>query len=198
MLSLQSMSKKEAETFYPPDRLAWREWLQENHDKKQSVWLICYKMKANVPTISWSDAVDEALCFGWIDSTRKSLDDEKFIQFFTRRKPSSTWSKVNKEKVQKLIDTGLMTKAGLKSIEIAKQNGNWNILDEVEELIIPKDLEKEFKARPGSKKFFIGLSKSVQKMMLQWIVVAKQPTTREKRIVEIAEHAAQGLKPKQF
>ncbi len=109
-----------------------------------------------------------------------------------------TWSKVNKEKVQQLIDKGLMTKAGLNVIETAKQNGSWNILDDVEELVIPKDLEKAFKVHKGSKAYFTGLSKSVKKAILQWLVSAKREETRQKRINEIAELAAQGKKPKQF
>jgi uncharacterized protein YdeI (YjbR/CyaY-like superfamily) len=192
------MPQNEIATFYPASRQAWRAWLKDNHSSKQAVWLVCYKMKANIPTISWSDAVEEALCFGWIDSVRKSLDNDSFVQFFSKRKPISTWSKVNKEKVQQLIDDGSMTKAGLAIIEIAKQNGSWNILDTVEELLIPEDLENEFKSKEGAKDFFLGLSKSIQKMMLQWIVLAKRPETRQNRIKEIAEHAAQKRKPKQF
>lgn len=190
--------KEEVETFCPTSRQEWRQWLKKNHKSKQSVWLVQYKKKANVQTITWSEAVDEALCFGWIDSVRKTLDDEKFIQFFGKRKPKSTWSKVNKDKVQKFIEEGLMTKAGLECIEIAKQNGSWTILDAAEDLQIPKDLAKEFKAYPGSKAFFLSLSKSSKKSILQWIVLAKRPETRQKRITEIAELAAQKLKPKQF
>lgn len=192
------MNEKEIETFYPADQQAWRKWLAENHDKKQGIWLICYKMKTGIPTISWSDAVDEALCFGWIDSTRKSVDDQQFIQFFTRRKPNSAWSKINKEKVDRLIREGLMTPAGHKSIEVAKENGSWNILDEVEELTIPEDLEQAFAGKPGSGEFFSGLSKSVRKRMLQWLVLAKRPETRQKRIGEIADMSAQQLRPEQF
>lgn len=190
--------EKEIATFYPSSRQEWRLWLEENHSTVQSVWLICYKKKANVPTISWSEAVDEALCFGWIDSVRKTLDHEKFIQFFGRRKPKGTWSKVNKEKIKQLIEEGRMTQAGLDSIERAKQNGSWTILDDVEELIIPEDLEKEFQNKPGSEDFFLSLSKSVRKAILQWLVLAKQAETRQKRIKEIAELAAQRLKPKPF
>jgi uncharacterized protein YdeI (YjbR/CyaY-like superfamily) len=192
------MQNTEIETFYPTSQKEWREWLKQNHVSKQSVWLVCYKMKSGIPTISWSDAVDEALCFGWIDSVRKSIDDEKFIQFFSKRKAISTWSKVNKEKIVRLIDGKKMTKAGLKSIALAKENGSWTILDEVEELIIPKDLEKAFKTYPGSKSFFLSLSKSVKKMMLTWVVFAKQSETRQRRITEIAELAGKKLKPKQF
>lgn len=192
------MQKKEVETFYPTSQQEWRQWLEKHHRSKQSVWLVCYKKKSNIPTISWSEAVDEALCFGWIDSVRKSLDNDSFIQFFAKRKPNGTWSKVNKEKIKQLVDAGLMTQAGFESIEKAKENGSWMILDEVEELILPKDLEKEFKIRSGSKDFFLSLSKSVRKAILQWLVLAKRPETRQKRINEIAELAAQKLKPKQF
>lgn len=151
-----------------------------------------------MPTVTWSEAVDEALCFGWIDRTRNSLDNEAFMRFFCKRKPNSVWSKINKGKVQRLIDEGLITQAGCESIETAKQNGSWTILDDVEELKIPKDLEKEFKTKKGSKDFFLSLSKSVRKSILQWLVLAKRPETRQKRIYEIAELAAQKLKPKQF
>ena len=190
--------KEEIATFYPSTQTDWREWLQENHLSKQSVWLIYYKKKSKVPSLSWSEAVDEALCFGWIDSTARPIDDEKYMQFFTKRKPNSVWSKINKDKVEKLIATGKMSQAGFESIEKAKQNGSWTILDSVEELSIPEDLEASFQANEGSKDFFMSLSKSVRKAILQWLVLAKQQTTRQKRINEIAELAAQKLKPKQF
>lgn len=192
------MQKKEIETFCPASRQEWRLWLKENHSLKLAVWLIYYKKKCDMPTVTWSEAVDEALCFGWIDSKAKPLDEEKSMRFFCKRKPNSVWSKINKGKVQQLIDEGLITQAGYKSIETAKQNGSWIILDDVEELKIPKDLEKEFKTKRGSKDFFLSLSKSVRKSILQWLVLAKRPETRQKRIYEIAELAAQKLKPKQF
>lgn len=181
--------------FYPESRTAWRNWLAENHAVKESVWLICYKKKTGVPTISWSEAVDEALCFGWIDSTRRTLDDDSFIQFFTRRKPSSTWSKINKDKVEKLESEGLMTDAGRKCIDIAKQNGSWSILDSVEELIVPDDLQTEFAKYPGTKDYYESLGKSVRKQILYWLVSAKRPETRQKRVEEIVLKASEGKKP---
>ncbi|WP_264537676.1 YdeI/OmpD-associated family protein [Flavobacterium sp. N1736] len=190
--------QQDKETFYPKNQKDWRDWLEKNHDSKQSIWLVCYKKQANKPTIAWSDAVDEALCFGWIDSTRKSIGDNTFIQFFTRRKPNSVWSKINKAKIERLISDGLMQKAGYDCIEKAKENGSWTILDEVEELTIAEDLEKEFEVNPGSKEYFMSLSKSVKKAILQWLVLAKRPETRQKRITEIAALAAQKRKPKQF
>ena len=192
------MQKKDLATFCPACRQDWRQWLKENHSSKQSVLLIYYKKKTNIPTIIYSEAVDEALCFGWIDSTRTSLGDDQFMQFFCKRKPKSVWSKINKEKVQRLIDEGLMTQAGYECIETAKQNGSWAILDDVEKLKIPKDLAVGFKSKPGSKDYFMSLSRSVRKSILQWLVLAKRPETRQKRINEIAELASQKLKPKQF
>jgi uncharacterized protein YdeI (YjbR/CyaY-like superfamily) len=189
---------EEKETFCPISQQDWRQWLQENHRAKQSVWVIFYKKKANVPTLSWSEAVDEALCFGWIDSVKKTLDEGSFIQFFSRRKPKGTWSKVNKIKIIQLIEEGKMTEAGLESIERAKQNGSWTILDEVEELIIPDDLEQALNIQPDAKASFLSLSKSVKKLMLYRLMVAKQAETRQRRINEIVETASQKKKPKQF
>lgn len=192
------MSQEHIEKFTPANRQEWRTWLKKNHQSKDAVWLVYYKKKTGIATISWSDAVDEALCFGWIDSKGVKIDEQTFKHFFCKRKPKGTWSKINKEKIKRLIADKLMMPAGLAVIEAAKQNGSWNILDEVEELIVPKDLSAAFRKNAGSKAFFSGLSKSSKKMLLYWIVSAKRPETRQKRITEIAELAAQQLKPKQF
>jgi uncharacterized protein YdeI (YjbR/CyaY-like superfamily) len=192
------MNKETIEIFYPTSRKHWRQWLQRHHNKKQSVWIVYYKKGSDMPTISWSEAVDEALCFGWIDSQKKSIDDEKFMQYFSRRKTNSAWSRINKSKIKRLTDDGLMTKAGIDCIETAKQNGSWTILDKIEEHVIPKDLEKEFRKNPGSKIYFSSLSKSDKRNILQWLVLARRDETRKKRVNEIAELAAQKLKPKQF
>src|SRR3989338_3413139 len=111
------MLDQEVETYCPQSRTDWRKWLEKNYQSKQSVWLVYYTKKSNLPSISWSEAVDEALCFGWIDSTKKTIDDVSFMQFFSKRRPKSNWSKINKEKVQQLIENGRMTQAGLDSIE---------------------------------------------------------------------------------
>ena len=189
---------KDTETFYAESRAHWREWLNENQDKVPSIWLIQYRQKSGVPTLTWSEAVDEALCFGWIDSTKRPIDDQKFMQFFTRRKPDSTWSKINKDKVDRLIAEELMMPAGLRTIEIAKENGSWTILDSVEALHIPGDLTAAFIAHPGSEAYFESLSKSIKKQLLYWVISAKREETRSKRILEIVENAAQNKKPKQF
>ncbi|MGA6118262.1 YdeI/OmpD-associated family protein [Sphingobacterium anhuiense] len=192
------MMKQEIEIFYPIDSRAWREWLMENHQTKQAVWIVFHKKSSEKKSITWSEAVDVALCFGWIDSKKISVDNETSHQYFSRRKPKSTWSKINKQKIIHLIENGLLHEAGHKSIEIAKENGFWTLLDEVEELIIPEDLEAEFVTKPLAKAFYVSLSKSVKKAFLQWIVLARQPQVRQKRIAEIVECAEQNLKPKHF
>ncbi|MDM1555999.1 MULTISPECIES: YdeI family protein [Chryseobacterium] len=176
----------------------WRNWLAQHHRSSQSIWLICNNKKSGLPTVSWSELVDEAICFGWIDSTRKTVDSRSFMQLYTKRKAKSNWSKINKEKVQRLIDTGLMQPAGFESIKVAKENGSWTSLDSVEELIIPNDLENAFAAHTGSKEYFLAMSKTLKKMMLHWVTFAKRPETRQKRINELVEHAAKKQKPEQF
>ena len=160
--------------------------------------MVYYQKKSNRSTLAWSEAVDEALCFGWIDSLAKPIDAERYMQFFSRRKPTSVWSRINKEKVERLIHEGLMAQAGLDVIDRAKSNGSWAILDDAEALIIPADLEEELQKKPNARAYFLGLCKSDKRNHLQWLVLAKRPETRQKRIVDIIESAEQGLKPKPF
>jgi uncharacterized protein YdeI (YjbR/CyaY-like superfamily) len=191
-------STPQPETFCPTSQKHWRQWLQKNHNKKQSIWVICYKKKTNIPTITWSESVDEALCFGWIDSLRRPIDEEKFMQYYCRRKPTSAWSQINKSKVERLIAEGLMTQAGLDVIEIAKKNGTWTLLDEVEKLNVPPDLNKAFRGKASAKKWFMNLSRSNKRIILQWLAMAKREETRMKRIKEVVELSGEGLMPKQF
>ncbi len=170
------------ESFCPSGKEEWREWLQKHHEEKQSVWLICYKKSSGKPVLSWSDAVDEALCFGWIDSVRRPVDVEKFRMFFCKRKPKSVWSKVNKDKIQRLMELELMAPAGLRSVEIAKANGQWTQLDRVEALEIPEELEEKFRDVAGSREYFMSLSRTVRKLHLYQLSQAKRPETRQKRI----------------
>lgn len=192
------MQKNELETFCPKSSAEWRKWLDENHESKQSIWLVYYKTATKIPSLTWSEAVDEALCYGWIDSTKKTIDKESYIQYFSKRKPSSTWSKVNKDKIILLTKNDLMKKAGLDCIEIAKKNGNWALMDDVEKLIIPEDLKIALNKNESAMEFYQSQSNSIKKFMLHWVVSAKRSETREKRIAEIAESAAKGTKPKHF
>ncbi|UTM21745.1 YdeI/OmpD-associated family protein [Dyadobacter chenhuakuii] len=190
------MTNETAIKFSPSSRQEWREWLQENHSLTQSVWLVYHKKSAQVPNISWSEAVDEAICFGWIDSLSRPLDKERYIQFFSKRKPGSGWSKINKNKAEKLIEAGLMQQAGYDAIEAARKNGSWSLLDEVEELVVPDDLQKAFADKSVANSFFQKLSRSDKRNLLQWLVLAKKTETRQKRIKEIVEFADQNLKPR--
>lgn len=190
------MQKREPEIFYPKNKNDWREWLEKNHESEESVWLVFYKKSSGKESLTWSESVDIALCFGWIDSKKIGIDDEKSHQFFSKRKAKSTWSKINKQKIEQLTELGEMREAGLKIIEVAKENGSWTILDEVEELIIPEDLKSALQENPDATDNFEKFSKSVKKMILYWVISAKRPETRQNRIKEIAERAAENLKPK--
>ena len=188
----------EAEEFCPRSREEWRNWLELNHKEKDAVWLVFFKKKSPNFNLSWSESVDESLCFGWIDSTKKTIDNERFKQYFSKRKPKSNWSKVNKDKIKNLIDRRLMKEAGYKSIEIAKENGSWTILDSVERLEIPEDLKEELRRQKGAMQYFESLNKSSKKGLLYWVVSAKRDHTRSKRISEIATNASLQMMPKQF
>lgn len=192
------MHKEEVETFCPKSPSEWRNWLEVNHQSEHSIWLVYYKSSTKVASLTWSEAVDEALCFGWIDSTKKTIDTERYMQYFSKRKATSTWSKVNKDKVVQLLANNQIAEAGLDSIERAKQNGTWSLMDDVENLILPEDLKIALLKKDNALEFYQSQSKSIKKGILHWVVVAKRSETRNKRIAEIARLAAQGLKPNQF
>jgi len=148
------MSNPEVRMMCPQNQQQWREWLLAHHDQHQNVWLVYYKKTSATPTLSWSEAVDEALCFGWIDSQANPLDEDRYQQFFSRRKPKSGWSKINKDKVQQLSTEKKMMPAGMASIETAKQNGSWTLLDGVKALCLPADLERAFVQWPAARTYF--------------------------------------------
>jgi uncharacterized protein YdeI (YjbR/CyaY-like superfamily) len=192
------MQDKISKTFYPKSILAWRKWLAKNGTSEKSVWLIYYKKHTGQPSIAYTDAVDAALCFGWIDSTARPIDEDTYMQYFCQRKPTSTWSRVNKLKIEHLTAAGLMEAPGLAVIEVAKQNGNWTILDDVENLVIPEVLETTFAKFKNAKNNFLQFSRTDQRNILQWLKLAKREETVMNRAKEIAELAEKGLKPKQF
>lgn len=193
-----TMIKDEIETMLFSTPQEWRKWLKKNHRTQKYIWLLHYKKGAAEKSISYFEALDEALCFGWIDSTRRTVDAHRYKQLFCKRNPNGVWSKINKAKVQVLIDAKKMTPAGLESIATAQQNGTWSILDDVEELKVPKDLSDAFKKEPEAKKYFLSLSKSVKKRILHWIVLAKRAETRENRIAVVVKHAAKKTLPRQL
>ena len=178
------------------NRQEWRIWLEKNHDKEPQLWLVFYKVKVNKQSIKYEEAVEEALCFGWIDSTVKRIDDEKHMQKYTPRKPNSNWSALNKKRVAKLIKAGLMAKPGLRAIEAAKDNGSWNKLDSVDvRLETPKILADALKKNQKANKAFDELTPSRKKQFLWWIVSAKREETRTKRIKETLRLLVENKRP---
>jgi uncharacterized protein YdeI (YjbR/CyaY-like superfamily) len=186
------------EMYYAKDRITWRKWLERNSNKKKAIWLVYYKPISGKSRVSYNDAVDEAICFGWIDSKPNALDEFRSIQFFAPRNPKSNWSKVNKARVGRLIKEGRMTPSGLALIEAAKKNGSWDALNEVEEMVIPSDLLKELKKNKKSYAYFMTFPKSSKKNILEWIYNAKQPETRNNRIVETAKLAKENIRANHY
>lgn len=183
------------ERYYAKDRKEWRKWLEKNHNTSPGIWLIYYKKCANKTCVSYDDAVEEALSFGWIDSKVNKLDNERYMQVFTPRKPKSVWSRLNKQRVKKIIKKGLMTPAGLEKIETAKNDGSWDFLNDIDNLMVPKDLREALNANPSAKSNFKTFSDSIKKQILFWIKSAKRPETRMKRIEKVVILAAENKKP---
>ena len=172
----------------------WREWLHENHDTSGGIHLIFYKVEHHKESMRWEEAVRVALCYGWIDSTVKSLGDGKRRQYFCPRKPKSVWSKVNKDHIKDLKSNGLMHKSGLEAIKIAKANGSWAALDDVESGVVPDDLEKALNKNKSALENFQNFTHGQRKSYLYWLNHAKREETRQKRIKEIIALAAQNVK----
>lgn len=183
------------DTFTPASRAQWRAWLAEHHATSTSIRLIYHKKDSGKPTVSYDEAVEEALCFGWIDSRVNTIDAERYTQMFSLRKRRSPWSKVNKERIERLMEQGLMTPAGLAKIEAAKQDGSWFALDSVEALQVPNDLQSALSANPTAAANFNAFSPSVRKPLLWWVETAKRPETRSKRVSEIVAAAEEKRNP---
>jgi len=181
---------------YFQDRRGWRKWLEENSNNTQEVWLVHYKKHSNKLSVSHNDAVEEALCFGWIDGKLKSIDDDKFILRYSPRKSNSVWSKINKDNAERLIAQGKMTKAGLAKIDEAKKNGYWDTAytnktkDEM-----PEDLMKALTEDSKAWQNFGNFANSYRNMYIGWIVGAKTEATRKKRIAEVVKRSALNKKP---
>jgi uncharacterized protein YdeI (YjbR/CyaY-like superfamily) len=176
----------------------WREWLAEHHASADGVWLVSWKQATGRPALGYDAAVEEALCFGWIDSLARSLDEERGMLLFTPRKRGSRWSRLNKERVARLEAAGLIEPAGAAVIEAARADGSWSALDDVENLVVPDDLAAAFAARPGAADHWEQFPRSVKRGILEWILDAKRPETRARRIEEVAAEAAAGRRPGQW
>jgi uncharacterized protein YdeI (YjbR/CyaY-like superfamily) len=173
----------------------WRGWLEENHYSQKEVWLLHSKKNSNNAFISLSDAVEEAICFGWIDSKLVSIDKERYILKYTPRKSNSVWSKINKERAERLIESGKMTKAGIAKIEAAKKHGLWNAAysDKKKERV-PSDLKEALSEDKNAWNNFQEFVISYRNMYIRWVIGAKTAETRKKRIIEVTRRSAQNKK----
>jgi uncharacterized protein YdeI (YjbR/CyaY-like superfamily) len=167
-------------------REQWRVWLAEYAATSPSIWLVTWRRPTGRPAPSYDDIVEEALCFGWIDSTARTFDDERSGLRMARRKSGSGWARSNKTRVERLERDGLLTDGGRAVIERAKADGSWTLLDEVENLVVPPDLEAELVALPGARDHFDAFPRGVRRAILAWIVQAKRPETRWRRVQETA------------
>lgn len=187
------MTENTSELYFKNDD-EWRKWLHKNHCKSKGVYLIFYKVDHEADSMRWVEAVKVALCYGWIDSTVKSLGNGKRRQYFSPRNHKSVWSALNKRYIEELLACGLMHDAGLEKIEIAKQNGCWLVLDDVENGIIPEDLQIEFDKNQIAFKNYQNFATSYRKSYLYWLNQAKREATRQKRINEIIQLCADNIK----
>jgi uncharacterized protein YdeI (YjbR/CyaY-like superfamily) len=181
---------------YVKNREEWREWLSKNHNKEENgIWLVFFKKNTKKATLEYNDAVEEALCFGWIDSIIKKIDDEKYVRKFTPRNSKSLWSSSNKKRIAKMIKEGKMTEHGLAKIDAAKKSGFWDKKDRPEiNLDMPTELEKALKKNKKAGEFFETLAPTYKKQFMGWIKGAKRKETKEKRLKETIEKLEKGEK----
>ncbi len=192
------MAEPKRTEYYPKNRKEWRSWLQRNHIASRGVWVIFYKKNSGRPTISYDEAVEEALCFGWIDSKPNKRDEESYFRFISPRKPKSAWSSLNKKRIERLVKNKKMTKAGRQKIELAKKNGAWSSLDKVEALEMPVDLKRGFSKNKTGLKNFELFPPSTKKQIYYWIESARTSVTRQKRITETITLAEQNIRANQW
>ena len=172
-------------------REEWREWLKRRHGDADGVWLVSWKKATGKPFVPYTESVDEALCFGWVDSRPNKLDADRGMRLFTPRNPKSPWSRINKEKIDRLTKLGLMAEAGIRAVEAAKANGAWAALDEIEDLVMPPDLLSALESNVQARAFFERFPNSSKKNILWWIKSARRPETRAARISGTVELAAE-------
>ncbi len=179
----------------PASRARWRTWLDGEPDRDAGVWVVYRKTSSDVSGPVYADLVEEALCFGWIDSRMRRVDDDRVMQWFSPRRPGGIWSAVNKARIERMIDAGQMTERGRAAIDAARADGSWSQLDDVDALVVPDDLRAALDAVPEAGSAFEALSSSAQKQYLWWIQSARRPATRSRRIEETVERLSSPTSP---
>jgi uncharacterized protein YdeI (YjbR/CyaY-like superfamily) len=180
------------DTFQPATRAEWRAWLAANHDRSSGVWFVFWKQKTGRRGVSYEEAVQEALCFGWIDGLLRPVDAERSSIRFTPRRRGSNWAGSNKKRVELLEAAGLMTEAGRQAVELAKADGSWNALDDIEALVVPDELAAALEQSPEAAERFEALRPSVRRMILAFVGQAKRPATRADRVARAVRVLAEG------
>ena len=183
-------ARDDAPQVHADDPATWRAWLEANHATATGAWLVTWRAHTGRVRLDYEDAIEEALCFGWVDSTAGRVDDERGRLYFAPRRPGSGWAATNKVRVERLIAEGRMAPAGHAAIERAKANGAWELLDGAERLEVPEDLAVALEAHPPAAVNFAAFPPSARKSLLGWIALARRPGTREVRVTRIAEAAA--------
>jgi uncharacterized protein YdeI (YjbR/CyaY-like superfamily) len=184
--------KFEYPMYHAESRGQVRAWLERHHDTARGVWLCSWRTPTGRPRCPYPELVEEAICFGWIDSTAGTLDEERGLQMLTPRKPKSSWTRLNRRRVAEMEAAGLMTEAGRRAVRVARDNGWWSIYDQVEDLIEPDQLREALDADPVARLAWDGFPPSARKMMLWSVVSAAQDSTRRRRIATIVAKAELG------
>ena len=185
----------DADTFFAEDRAAWREWLAAHHGRRTQVWLLLHKKHVEERSVSYDEAVEEALCWGWIDGLTKRWDERSYAVRFTPRKPGSVWSESNVERVIRMIAEGRMTPAGMALVEEAKRRGTWDQAASGRLDVTPPDLEAALAGVPAAAARWNEWPATPRRMYVYWVLDAKRPETRARRIADVVRRAAAGLKP---
>lgn len=178
--------------YHAETRAQWRAWLVVHHGTERGVWLCSWRSTTGRPTCPYPEVVEEALCFGWIDSTVNPLDAQRGLQLITPRKAKSSWTRLNRQRVEAMEEAGLMTDAGRRAVAVAQANGWWTLMDPVEDLLEPDDLAAALDAAPAARAAWDGFPPSARKQMLFWVITAAKPETRDRRVATIVEKAARG------
>lgn len=186
----------EYKRIHPETRAEWRDWLEVHHDRSPGVWVIQWRTATGRRRLSYEELIEEALCFGWVDSKMKKLNDERSMITMTPRRPTSVWSRSNKDRVERLIVEGRMTEAGLRTVGAAKRNGSWEALDDVDAMILPDDLVAALATDERARLHFGAFTPSRRRMILYWIKSAKRAETRARRIAETVRLAADNRSPR--
>jgi uncharacterized protein YdeI (YjbR/CyaY-like superfamily) len=183
------------EIMTPVSRADWRAWLAANTDRREGLWIVYRKKSSDLDGPGYDDLVEEALCFGWIDSVTRRVDDDRMVQWFSPRRKGGLWSALNKQRIARLVEQGLMTDAGSEVIDQAKADGSWSQTDEADALVIAADLRAAFDAAPEAETAYLDLADSAKRQYLWWIYSAKRPVTRAGRIEETIRRLIAGESP---